>query len=200
MIEKIKLDYNSLEPYIDDETLHLHYDVLYQNYLNNLNRLLKENNYNFASIYDLLDNINSLNTKDMEDILYNLGGVVNHELYFDNMSTKGNNEPKGKLKDDIDIYFNSYEEFKELLKQSALKLKGSGFTFLVLDKDNNLIIMNTKNQDTPYYYGFTPIIALDLWEHSYYLKYKTNKSDYIDSWFKLLDFDKIGKVYEKSIK
>ena len=196
----MELDYNSLEPYIDDETLHLHYDVLYQNYLNNLNRLLKENNYNFTSVYDLLNNSDILNTKDMEDILYNLGGVVNHELYFYNMSTKGNNKPTGKLKDNIDIYFNSYEEFKEKLKQSALKLKGSGFTFLVLDKDNNLIIMNTKNQDTPYYYGFTPIIALDLWEHSYYLKYKTNKSDYIDSWFNLLDFDKISKVYEMSLK
>ena len=196
----MELDYNSLEPYIDDETLHLHYDVLYQNYLNNLNRLLKENNYNFTSVYDLLNNSDILNTKDIEDILYNLGGVVNHELYFYNMSTKGNNKPTGKLKDNIDIYFNSYEEFKEKLKQSALKLKGSGFTFLVLDKDNNLIIMNTKNQDTPYYYGFTPIIALDLWEHSYYLKYKTNKSDYIDSWFNLLDFDKISKVYEMSLK
>ena len=108
--------------------------------------------------------------------------------------------PIGKIKEVIDLYFGNYENFKEQFIENAMNLKGSGYTFLVLDDKNNLKIINTSNQDTPYYYGFIPIMALDLWEHSYYLKYKDKKRDYINSWFNLIDFVKINSLYEESTK
>ena len=199
MYEKIKLDYNSLEPFVDDETLDLHYNKHYGKYLDNLNRLLKENNYKFTSLYDLIENIDKINLNDRGEILFNLGGVINHSLYFYNMSNFGNNIPSGELGLEINKVYGSYDNFKKEFKKSALNLEGSGYTFLVLD-NNKLKIINTSNQDSPYYYGFIPILALDLWEHSYYLKYKNRKDEYIDAWFNLIDFKKTNKLYVDSIK
>jgi len=200
MFEKIKLDYLSLEPYIDDKTLDIHYNKHYQKYVDNLNKLLEDGNYKFNSIYDVLDNLNNINLNDRGEILFNLGGVINHSLYFYNISDKKNNKPIGKIKDDIEIYFNSYDEFKDRFIKSAMNLQGSGYTFLVLDSSKNLKIMNTSNQDTPYYYGFFPVVTLDLWEHSYYLKYQNRKEEYIEAWFNLIDFEKINKLYLEEIK
>lgn len=199
MYEKIKLDYNSLEPFVDDKTLDLHYNKHYGKYLDNLNRLLKENNYKFTSLYDLIENIDKINLNDRGEILFNLGGVINHSLYFYNMSNFGNNIPSGELGLEINKVYGSYDNFKKEFKKSALNLEGSGYTFLVLD-NNKLKIINTSNQDSPYYYGFIPILALDLWEHSYYLKYKNRKDEYIDAWFNLIDFKKTNKLYVDSIK
>lgn len=199
MYEKIKLDYNSLEPFIDDETLNLHYNKHYGKYLDNLNKLLKENNYKFTSLYDLIENIDKINLNDRGEILFNLGGVINHSLYFYNMSNLDNNIPSGELGLEINKVYGSYDNFKKEFKESALNLQGSGYTFLVLD-NNKLKIINTSNQDSPYYYGFIPILALDLWEHSYYLKYKNRKDEYIDAWFNLIDFKKTNKLYVDSLK
>lgn len=199
MYEKIKFDYNSLEPYIDDKTLDIHYNKHYQKYLDNLNKLMKEKKYDFIPIVDLVKNIDKINLNDRSEILFNLGGVINHSLYFYGMSDRMNNIPIGKIKNDIEIYFNSYDEFKRKFIESAMSLQGSGYTFLVLDDKNNLKIINTSNQDTPYYYGFIPIIALDLWEHSYYLKYQNKKDEYINAWFNLIDYIKINKLYEESL-
>ena len=199
MYEKIKLDYNSLEPFVDDKTLDLHYNKHYGKYLDNLNRLLKKNNYKFTSLYDLIENIDKINLNDRGEILFNLGGVINHSLYFYNMSNSGNNIPSGELGLEINKVYGSYDNFKKEFKKSALNLEGSGYTFLVLD-NNKLKIINTSNQDSPYYYGFIPILVLDLWEHSYYLKYKNRKDEYIDSWFNLIDFKKTNKLYVNSIK
>lgn len=200
MYEKLKLGYKSLEPYIDDGTLDLHYNKHYQKYLDNLNRLLKENNYGFGSLYDLVMNIDKINLNDRGEVLFNLGGVINHSLYFYIISDKKNNIPYGSILKSINEYFDSYDNFKKKFKESAMELQGSGYTFLVLDNNNELSIINTSNQDTPYYYGFIPIITLDMWEHAYYLKYKNRKDEYIDAWFNLLDFEKINNLYEESIK
>lgn len=199
MYDKIKLDYDTLEPYIDDQTLDLHYNKHYGKYLDNLNKLLKENNYEFTSLYELVENIDKINLNDRGEVLFNLGGVINHSLYFYNMSDRERNKPVGLLGEDIIKYFVSYDNFKDLFKKSALELQGSGYTFLVLD-GKDLRIINTSNQDNPYYYGFIPILALDLWEHSYYLKYKNKKEEYIDSWFNLIDYDKTNALYLELLK
>ena len=81
-----------------------------------------------------------------------------------------------------------------------MKLKGSGYAFLILDNNNDLNIINTSNQDTPYSYGYIPIIALDLWEHAYYLKYNVNKKEYIDNFFEIIDFEIINNIYESNLK
>ena len=189
-------DYNSMEPIIDGETMYIHYNKHYLGYLDKLNSLLEISNYNYKySKEELADKIDIFPIDKRGDILYNLGGVINHEIYFTSISNRGNIYPSGKLAEDIDTYFGSYDNFKKEFKESANNLKGSGYTFLVKDKNNKLLIINTSNQDTPYYYGFTPIMGIDLWEHAYYLQYKNNRSLYIDNYFKIVDFKKISARY-----
>lgn len=201
MYIKINLDYNSLEPYIDNKTLMLHYNVIYSSYIDKLNKLLKKNNYkNNYSLNELVDKIDMFPLEDRGEILYNLGGALNHKLYFYEISDKGNNIPYGEILKDINKYFGSYDSFKKEFIKKALNLVGSGYTFLVMDKRGELQIINTSNEDTPYSYGFIPIIVLDLWEHSYYLKYNTNKEAYINNWFNLLDFKKINDLYIENKK
>lgn len=201
MYIKIILNYNSLEPYIDDKTLRLHYNVIYSSYIDKLNKLLKKNNYkgNY-SLNELVDKIDMFPLEDRGEILYNLGGALNHKLYFYEISDKGNNIPYGEILKDINKYFGSYDNFKKEFIKKALNLVGSGYTFLVMDESGKLQIINTSNEDTPYSYGFIPIIVLDLWEHSYYLKYTTNKEAYINNWFNLLDFKKINNLYIENKK
>ena len=201
MYIKINLDYNSLEPYMDNKTLMLHYNVIYSSYIDKLNKLLKKNNYkDNYSLNELVDKIDMFPLEDRGEILYNLGGALNHKLYFYEMSDKGNNIPYGEILKDINKYFGSYDNFKKEFIKKALNLVGSGYTFLVMDESGKLQIINTSNEDTPYSYGFIPIIVLDLWEHSYYLKYTTNKEAYINNWFNLLDFKKINDLYIENKK
>ena len=119
---------------------------------------------------------------------------LNHSLYFYNLTDKKKEVPI-KFKELINKYFTSFNNFKEEFINTANELKGSGYTFLVLDKNNNLRIINMSNQDTPYYYGFIPIMTIDVWEHSYYLKYNNKRNDYLTQIFNIIDFDKVYNLY-----
>ena len=137
--------------------------------------------------------------KERNEILYNLGGYLNHTLYFYNLTNKKTEIPIPLL-DEINKYFGSFSEFKQEFISMAKELKGSGYTFLVLDKNNKLRIINMSNQDTPYYYGFIPIMTIDVWEHSYYLKYTYNREEYLNNIFNIIDFTKVYQIYLNSIK
>ena len=193
--KRITLDYNSLEPYIDNKTLDLHYNAHYKNYTEKLNKYLKEQNYNYKYTPTYLaKNIDILPKENRDEILYNLGGYLNHSLYFYNLTDKKKEIPI-KFKELINKYFTSFNNFKEEFINTANELKGSGYTFLVLDKNNNLRIINMSNQDTPYYYRFIPIMTIDVWEHSYYLKYNNKRNDYLTQIFNIIDFDKVYNLY-----
>ena len=199
MIEKMPLlyNYNALEPYLSSTTLYTHYNRHYLGYLDKLNTLLKKYNLNLTK-EEMIKNIDKFELKDRGQILFNLSGVLNHELYFKNMSNKKNNLPQGKLKEDINRDFGSFENFKEAFIISANNLMGSGYTFLVKDKlANKLLIINTSNQDSPYSYDFIPIMTIDLWEHAYYLDYLNNRKEYINNWFNLIDFQLVEEDYKK---
>ena len=198
MYQMQELTYNTLEPYISDRTLTIHYNNHYLKYLKNLNDILVKENYYFRyTKEELFNHIDEFNISVRDKILFNLGGVVNHELYFYNMSNLKNNKPVGSIKNEIDKEYGNYENFKTEFKKMALELVGSGYTYLVINKNKKLQIINMSNQESPYLYGMIPILTLDLWEHSYYLDYQNNKEKYIDSFFEIIDFDKINNLYEK---
>lgn len=191
MYKKIVLNYNSLEPVIDLETLNLHYNKHYQKYLDNLNKLV--GNYS-GSVEDIIKNIDEFDLSKRGDILYNAGGVFNHELYFFSMDDEPVKE--NKLVWDLVKQYGSFDNFKQEFIKIASKLVGSGYTFLVLN-DKKFDIVNMPNQEVPYTYGMVPLLALDLWEHSYYLKYKNNRDIYINNFFSIINFDKAQQIYEK---
>lgn len=193
-------DYQALEPYIDTRTVGIHYNNHYKGYLNKLNNLLKEQNFKYQyPLEELPKHIDEFPIDVRGDILFNIGGVLNHELYFQNMSPNKNKEPKGVLKEAIEKKYGSFENFKNEFKRNAMLLKGSGYTFLVV-KNSELQIVNMPNQETPYTYNMIPIMAIDLWEHAYYLKYQNNKEEYINNFFEIVDFDVILSLYEKATK
>lgn len=197
--KRITLDYKSLDPYIDDRTLDLHYNAHYRNYTDKLNKYLNNINYDYkdSPIY-LAKHIDILPMENRDEILFNLGGYLNHSLYFYNLTNKKKDIPI-ELLNLINKYFGSFSLFKKEFIDMAMEVKGSGYTFLVMDKNNKLRIINTSNQDTPYYYGFTPIMTIDVWEHAYYLKYTYLRKKYLENIFDIIDFDKVYKLYLDNI-
>ena len=193
-LNSLPYEYDELEPYIDTHTLGLHKNKHERNYLNKLNDLLIKNNYDFGySLYDLVMNIDNFNFSDVDDIIFNLGGVINHEIYFNSMSSK-RVMPNDNLSVLIDSKFGSFDGFKDEFKKSALSIKGSGYTFLVLD-GNDLKVINLLNQDNPISYGYIPLIGLDMWEHAYYINYQNKKDLYIDNFFDVIDFSLANQIF-----
>lgn len=187
--------YDALEPFLSAKTINIHYNRHYKNYLKKLNDLLKKNGYNYSdSKEELVNKITQFPISERDDILYNLGGVINHELYFLNMGRK-NNIPLGKIEKAINDMYGNFDNFKSEFFNTASKLVGSGYTFLILKQDLSLDIINMSNQETPYSYGFIPIISLDLWEHAYYLDYQNNRESYIKNFFQNIDFSYVNSKY-----
>lgn len=191
-------NFQDFEPFIDTHTMGLHYHKHQQTYLNNLNKLLIKNNYSYNyPIDELIFHINDFPQNDKEDILFNLGGVINHNLYWKSIHPTNHQKPIGSLKTQIEKQYNSYENLLSLIKENALKVKGSGYTFLVIGNNNTLEIINTKNQESPILYGYLPILAIDLWEHAYYLNYENDRSRYLDNLLPLLDFTNANNIYNR---
>ena len=199
-LEELKFATNALEPFIDAKTVEIHYGKHHMNYMDKTNALLEKNNYNEEySLEELASHIEMFPVEDQEALLFNLGGVLNHNLYWDTISPNKNILPVGKIKDAIDAKFGSFDNFKAEFVKKATSMMGSGWTFLVINFYKELEIVNMPNQATPYSKTMIPLIALDLWEHAYYLKYQNLRPDYINNFFNIIDFDNINKLYEKNI-
>lgn len=189
----LKYDYNALLPYISPRTLMIHYNKHYLKYKENLNKLIDE-----KDLVEVLKNIEKYEIVKRGDIIYNIGGVLNHELYFNSM---GPNHimPNGKLKEAINNKYGDYNNFKNEFIKKANKMVGSGYTFLVIN-NNGLDIINLSNQETPYSYDMIPLLTIDLWEHAYYLDYQNDRASYINNFFQIIDFDEANQLYEKNTK
>lgn len=200
LLPKLPYSFEELEPYIDTHTMGVHYHKHHQSYLNKLNDLLKKNNYDYRyNLNELLYHVNEFPEKDRQDILFNLGGVLNHNLYWKSMNPNPQ-KPLGKLKLKIDKKYGSYEKFWDSIKKEALELKGSGYVFLVLKNNGEIDVINSFNQDTPLFVNFIPLFNIDMWEHAYYLNYKNEKSDYLDSFEKIADFDNANQIFNNIVK
>lgn len=187
----LNYNYDALMPYISPRTMIIHYNNHYLKYLENLNKLINGNN-----VVEVVKNIDKYDISKRNNILYNAGGVLNHELYFNSMNPM-NRMPSGNLKEAIDKKYGNYNNFKSEFINKANKLIGSGYTFLVINK-NGLDIINLSNQETPYLYNMIPIMALDLWEHAYYLDYQNDRAKYINNFFQVIDFNLASKLYEEN--
>ncbi len=195
----LEYSFEDLEPYIDTHTMGLHYHKHHQNYLNKLNELLEKNNYDYKyNLNELLYCMDEFHENDRENILFNLGGVLNHNLYWKSINPISE-KPTGNLKNNIDKKYGNYDNFWNIIKNKALSLKGSGYVFFVLRNDGELDIITLSNQETPLSMGHIPLFTIDMWEHAYYLNYENEKSDYIDNFKSIADFNNANKIFN-SIK
>jgi Fe-Mn family superoxide dismutase len=190
--------YDALEPYIDAKTMEIHHTKHHQGYIDKLNTALKDNNeLSEKPVEELLKDFNSIPEEIKNAIRNNGGGHANHSLFWEILRVKGdNNKPSEKILDKINNKFGSFEEFKEQFTKTALGRFGSGWIWLIIDKTGELKIIDTQNQDSPLMEDLTPILGLDVWEHAYYLKYQNRRQEYIENFFKIINWDKVNENFE----
>lgn len=185
--------YNALEPIIDAKTMEIHHTKHHQAYINNLNNALEESDYTNWSIEELLTKIHEL-PEDMQTAVRNHGGGYrNHKLFWEIM-TPNETSMSETMSKKIKASFGSTEDFFDLFSTTALAIFGSGWARLVVDKEGNLGIMTTANQDNPLSEWFKPILGLDVWEHAYYLHYQNRRADYIQAWMKIINWKKVEEL------
>ena len=186
-LPKLAYEYGALEPYIDAQTMELHYTKHHQTYVDKLNAAVEK--YPVLSdmtVDQLLQNIEDLQVEEIDRtaIRNHGGGHSNHTFFWQIMGPK--KEVDAKLVDDITAAFGSVDEFKKQFTAEATKVFGSGWAWLVWNQANRLEIYSTPNQNSPLMEGKTPVIGLDVWEHAYYLKYQNKRPDYITAWWNVL--------------
>ncbi|WP_278683741.1 superoxide dismutase [Paraclostridium bifermentans] len=199
MYDKIELGYkfNELEPYIDAKTVEIHYGKHLQTYVNNLNNLLKgyEDIFDGKSLEELLKNVSDLPEEIRQGVINQGGGVYNHNLYFSILSPKASLVPEGNLLEKINQTFGNVDNLKDELSKKAIAQFGSGYASLLMDRNKNLFIKSTSNQDTNLQDGLVPILTIDVWEHAYYLKYQNLRADYVNNLWNIIDWKKVSNLY-----
>lgn len=192
--------YDGLEPYIDTKTMELHFSKHHLGYINKLNEVITGTELEKLTIEEILKSLD-LENKTLRN---NAGGYYNHNMFWLSMSSKGGGEPTGSLNNAIKKDFGSFSDFKNQLTETANKQFGSGWAWLVTDKTGKLSIVGTANQDNPLMPNIgvtgTPILALDVWEHAYYLKYQNKRNAYVEAFFNVINWKEVQKKYDESIK
>ncbi len=192
---KLPYKYDALEPYIDAETMKIHHDKHHAGYYKKLSDALNDYpDIASKSINEILSNINDVPKEIKDSLRNNGGGHANHNFFWSSMAPKSGGEPTGKIAEAITRTFDSFDKFKELFSTAAASHFGSGWAWLVLDH-NQLTITNTNNQDSPLSIGQTPILNLDVWEHAYYLKYQNKRTDFIDAWWNIVNWEKAERRF-----
>ncbi len=195
-VPPLPYDYNALEPYIDEATMHYHHDNHHQTYVTNLNNALANHpDLQSKSIEELLSNLEAIPEAIRAAVRNNGGGHWNHTFFWEIMAPNAGGAPEGELAAAIDATFGSFDAFKEKFKAAALGRFGSGWAWLITDKDGNLSIMSTPNQDNPLMEGKTAILGIDVWEHAYYLKYQYKRAAYVDAWWNVVNWKKVAEHY-----
>ncbi|WP_270204796.1 superoxide dismutase [Streptococcus anginosus] len=186
--------YDALEPYIDEETMHLHHDKHHNTYVNNVNAALAKHPEIGEDLEQLLSDVETIPADIRQAVINNGGGHLNHALFWELM-TPEKTEPSAALAADLEATFGSFEDFKAAFTTAATSRFGSGWAWLVVNPDGKLEVMSTANQDTPISEGKTPILGIDVWEHAYYVKYRNVRPDYIKAFFSVINWNKVNELY-----
>ena len=202
MFEQVKLSYgfDALEPVMDAETVETHYGKHHVTYTANLNEAAEKAGVADKSIEEILKNLDQVADEANRTALRNNGGgFYNHNLFFEELTPGGANEPGGELKAAIEEAFGSFEELKEQMSALAVGQFGSGWAWLEKDDAGKLYLSKSSNQDNPISNGsgHTPIFTIDVWEHAYYLKYKNLRASYVENIWKLVNWDVVAEKYAK---
>ena len=189
-------DFGALEPYIDAKTMEIHHDKHHATYVTNLNNALKDHpDLQGKTIEALVTEIASIPEGIRTAVRNNGGGHANHSLFWQVMKPGGGGNPTGAIGSAIDSELGGFAKFKEDFAKAATTRFGSGWAWLVKGKDGKLAVTSTANQDNPLMEGQTPLLGLDVWEHSYYLKYQNKRPDYIAAWWNTINWDEVNRRY-----
>ena len=199
ILPKLPYAYDALEPYIDTETMTLHHDKHHATYVANVNAALEKHPEIGEDLEVLLADVERIPADIRQAVINNGGGHLNHTLFWELLSPE-KQEPTVEMLAAIEDAFGSFDEFKTAFTQAATTRFGSGWAWLVVNEMGKLEVLSTANQDTPISQGKAPILALDVWEHAYYLKYRNVRPDYIKAFFDVINWKKVAELYSKATK
>lgn len=193
VLPQLPYAHNALEPHIDQATMEIHHGKHHAAYVANLNAALEGlDSLAAKSVEDLLKNITEVPEAKRQGVINNGGGVANHNFFWKLMGPNKGGAPTGDVASAINGAFGSFETFKEKFETAAKTRFGSGWAWLVKNKEGKLEVYSTANQDSPLSLGHTPILTLDVWEHAYYLKYQNRRPDYISAWWNVVNWDEVA--------
>ena len=195
-VPPLPYDYNALEPHIDEQTMRVHHDKHHQAYVDNANKALEGTQWADLPIEEILTIFDTLPDDKQAVVRNNAGGHANHSFFWEIMGPGGGGEPGGSLGDAISSTFGGFGELKSAVNDAGVKRFGSGWTWLVHD-GTGLAVYSTPNQDSPISKADTPLLGIDVWEHSYYLKYQNRRPDYLEAWWNVVNWDAVQRRFEQ---
>ncbi len=199
VLPKLPYEYSALEPYIDTQTMTIHHTKHHQTYVDKLNAALEGHpDLQKKPLEELLTNLAAVPDDIRTAVRNHGGGHLNHSFFW-LMMTPEKQSPEGEVANVINSTFGSFDKFREAFSASAAGLFGSGWCWLVISQEK-LEIMTTPNQDNPISQHRTPVLGLDLWEHSYYLKYQNRRPDYIAAWWNVVNWERVGEHFRNAVK
>lgn len=197
ILPELPYAYDALEPQFDQETMTLHHDKHHATYVANANAALEKHPEIGEDLETLLADVESIPSDIRLALINNGGGHLNHALFWELLSPE-NTEISSEVATAIDEAFGSFDAFKEQFTAAATGRFGSGWAWLVVNKEGKLEIMSTANQDTPISSGLKPILGLDVWEHAYYLNYRNVRPNYIKAFFEIINWNKVDELYQSA--
>ena len=192
--------YDALEPNIDAKTMEIHHSKHHQTYINNINGAIAGTEWEKLSVEDLVAKVNEVPTDLKNMVINNAGGHANHSLFWTVMSPQGGGQPTGAVAKAIDEQLGSFDAFKDAFTKAAISRFGSGWAWLSVTPERNLIVESSANQNSPLMHGHTPILGLDVWEHAYYLKYQNRRTEYINAFYNVVDWDEVNRRYHAALQ
>ena len=188
--------YDALAPTINERTMQLHHDFHHAAYVKNLNAALEKHpELAGKSIDELLADLGSVPDDIRTAVRNNGGGHANHTLFWTLMGPNKGGSPSGELAQAIDSVFTSFDTFKEQFNAAGGSRFGSGWVWLVVNKQGRLEVLSTPNQDTPISDGHKVVMGNDVWEHAYYLTYENRRPEYLKAWWNVVDWDAVGRRF-----
>jgi superoxide dismutase, Fe-Mn family len=191
-VPPLPYDYDALEPHVDEATMRVHHDKHHQAYVDKVNAALEGTEWADKPIEDVVANLSQIPDDKRTAVRNNGGGHYNHSLFWQWMSPDGGGEPEGELASAIESAFGSFSDCQGKFKDAGVNQFGSGWSWLVHD-GSGLAVVSTANQDNPLTDGKTPLLGVDVWEHSYYLKYQNQRPAYIDAWWNVVNWGKVAE-------
>jgi superoxide dismutase, Fe-Mn family len=198
-VPDLRYSFEALEPHIDAETMRIHHDKHHGAYVANLNKALDGTEYASWGPDAIVRDWSKLPEAVKTAARNNGGGHYNHTLLWESMAPGTGGSPSGSLASAIERELGGFESFKGELTKSALGRFGSGWAWLSLGMDKKLVVESTPNQDSPLSENRIPLLGIDVWEHAYYLKYQNRRADYLEAFFKVIDWKEIAKRFEKAM-
>ncbi|TGE79743.1 superoxide dismutase [Mn] [Pseudoalteromonas sp. KS88] len=192
-------EYDALEPHIDAKTMEIHHTLHHQTYINKANAALEGTYYAEQDTATLLRKITTLPESLQKAVQEHVGGHNNHSLFWTVMSPDGGGEPQGELAQAINSAFNDFDSFKTQFTNAAVSRFGSGWAWLCVNANKELVVQSSLNQDSPLMEGNTPILALDVWEHAYYLKYQNRRPEYIAAFYNVINWAEVQRRFLAAI-